>query len=339
MVCVVLAALTAAVSPVPQASAAVPPTIHYTFDGTLNDQQGASTLTLAPSCPNDPCNATTGFGSDAQGDFWAWSSTDPRGGGFTIDTAAPIGTTYTLALKFSFAAVDDWRKIVDYQDRASDNGFYFHDALLNFYPFDDESASTYPPNTVLDLIAVRQATGPLSGTFTVYAIGTDSTLTELFSTDDPTGESIPIANGSGGTMLGFFFDDLATVDEATPSGKVYDLRIWANRALTEEDLQEALLPPDPPTDVTGEPGDRSVTVSWAPVAGATSYVVTAQPGGATCTAVAPATSCVVEGLVNGTTYTFTVVAIGDGGTSDPSEPSNPVTPRPDPVIAEITFTG
>ena len=40
----------------------------------------------------------------------------------------------------------------------------------------------------------------------------------------------------------------------------------------------------------------------------TSYTVTASPGGATCSATAGATSCVVAGLTNGTDYTFTVAA-------------------------------
>ena len=136
-------------------------------------KKGASTLTVAPPCPSDPCNATTGFGSDTDGTFWQWSSTDPRGGGFTIDTTANLGTTYTIALKFSFANVESWRKIVDYQNRTSDNGFYFKDEKLNFYPFSDRAASNYPADSVLDLVAVRQATGALTGTFTVYAVGAD----------------------------------------------------------------------------------------------------------------------------------------------------------------------
>ena len=65
----------------------------------------------------------------------------------------------------------------------------------------------------------------------------------------------------------------------------------------------------------------------------TQYVVTAQPGGKTCTIKVadiegdPQPSCVVEGLTNGTAYTFTVAAKNDAGTSSASAKSNSVTPR------------
>ena len=70
-----------------------------------------------------------------------------------------------------------------------------------------------------------------------------------------------------------------------------------------------------PPNVKATAGDGKVTVSWDAVPGGsvTSYTVTAGPGGKTCTATAPATSCVVEGLTNGTEYSFTVVANNAAG--------------------------
>ena len=63
---------------------------------------------------------------------------------------------------------------------------------------------------------------------------------------------------------------------------------------------------------------------------ATSYTVTAGPGGATCTVDAPATSCIVPGLTPGTHYTFTVAATNDGGTGPSSLASNDVVPFDNP---------
>ena len=59
----------------------------------------------------------------------------------------------------------------------------------------------------------------------------------------------------------------------------------------------------------------------------TSYTVTASPGGITATG--PYCPILVSGLTDGTTYTFTVTATNaDGGTSEPSQASGPVTPHP-----------
>ncbi|BEP96917.1 hypothetical protein GmRootA79_53020 (plasmid) [Acidovorax sp. A79] len=89
--------------------------------------------------------------------------------------------------------------------------------------------------------------------------------------------------------------------------------------------------PLPPANVTAQPGNTQVTVRWQAPAGTGTtpahYTVTAQPGGRTCTANYPATSCTVTGLTNGTPYTFTVVASALGGIdSAPSAPPAAATP-------------
>jgi hypothetical protein len=88
--------------------------------------------------------------------------------------------------------------------------------------------------------------------------------------------------------------------------------------------------PEAAGSVVAVPGDRSVVVSWDPAATegtpVSEYVVTGTPGGATC-ATTGATSCPISGLVNGTGYTFTVVASNSLGQGPASAPSNPVTPR------------
>ena len=89
--------------------------------------------------------------------------------------------------------------------------------------------------------------------------------------------------------------------------------------------------PGAPTAVEGAAGDGRVSVTWAAPAAhggsaVTGYVVTAAPGGATCTATAAETTCDVTGLTNGTPYTFTVVATSAVGNSVSSAASAPITP-------------
>jgi invasion protein IalB len=90
--------------------------------------------------------------------------------------------------------------------------------------------------------------------------------------------------------------------------------------------------PGAPRSVAAVPGNTSATVTWLPPtsdggSAITGYTVTASPGGHTATEAGTATSAVVTGLTNGTSYTFTVTATNVAGDGAPSVPSNPVVPR------------
>jgi len=86
--------------------------------------------------------------------------------------------------------------------------------------------------------------------------------------------------------------------------------------------------PAAPGEVVGRAGDSTVTVGWfapySPASPITSYKVVAQPGFATC--VTRTTSCTVNGLTNGTSYTFTVSATNTFGNSPRSAASPAYTP-------------
>ena len=99
-------------------------------------------------------------------------------------------------------------------------------------------------------------------------------------------------------------------------------------------LAKAAAPPGAPTALSGQPGDRSVTLSWvAPDSNGgshiTGYRVTpylggmAQPAANFTTA---ATTETVAGLVNGRAYTFTVAATTAAGTGAPSAESAALSP-------------
>ena len=94
--------------------------------------------------------------------------------------------------------------------------------------------------------------------------------------------------------------------------------------------------PGPALDVAGRSGAApvgSIRVTWmAPTddggSAPTGYLVTATPGGATCSWTAGPLTCDVAGLTVGTPYTFTVTTTTVDGTGEPSSASPPVTPTP-----------
>jgi hypothetical protein len=110
------------------------------------------------------------------------------------------------------------------------------------------------------------------------------------------------------------------------------------------DSGDTVPDPDPPptTSAPGAPrhviaksGDESAAVAWFKPAVAEDgieveidgYIVTASPSGISVEAESDDTLIVVSGLENGVEYTFTVVALNDGGSGAVSESSNPITPE------------
>jgi len=152
---------------------------------------------------------------------------------------------------------------------------------------------------------------------------------------------------TGGTTFGTSQDIIAgtTTNTLTPAvqplkGKYYygiASIVGGNTITSASAVQMPTTVPGAPTSVSATRGDRQVTVSWTPPEddGGTPilrYRATSTPGGVTALAYYPDTTVVVGGLTNGTSYTFTVIAINAVGNSVSSTASSAVTPATVPTF-------
>lgn len=176
--------------------------------------------------------------------------------------------------------------------------------------FDPLTGST-PPPTILSGIAVDQ---------------TDPANIVAFSSDDFT--------GGGVLAMGMWFQSCQGIAPALPPGPGFTPLNCPTPIATAA--------PGAPQNVFGVASNNAVTVNWSPAQSnqpVTSYTVntiTAGPAVAPVSVVPlagsnfPPTSVLISGLVNGTSYSFTVTASNTpappGGTSAPSAPSAPVIP-------------
>ena len=160
-----------------------------------------------------------------------------------------------------------------------------------------------------------------SYTVTPYVAGVAQTPTTV--TGSPPSPSATVAGLTNGTTYTFTVtatNAVGTGPASAPSNAVTPAGATA---------------PAAPTGASALPGSGSATVSWtAPANGGspiTLYTVTPFVGAAAqaptiVSGSPPATTALVSGLTNGTTYTFTVTATNTVGTSPPSTPSNAATP-------------
>ena len=147
-----------------------------------------------------------------------------------------------------------------------------------------------------------------------------------------TGATVNLAISSGFTRAGYTFDKWSDGISLYAASASFEMPV-SNTLLTAQWLLNAPNVPAAPTAVSGN-GSATVTVVPGTGSGgaATSYTVTASPSGLTCTVYAPATSCVISGLSNGTSYTFTSTASNSSGTAGPSPASSAITPATKPTV-------
>ncbi len=157
---------------------------------------------------------------------------------------------------------------------------------------------------------------------------TEYTIT-TYEGSNPTGTTTASGSATSKTVTGL------------TNGTTYTFTVYATNDAgdgPESDPSNAVTPlgpPGAPTGVSASAGDASATVSWTAPAddggsAITSYTITTYDGSTpvkTTSAGASATSKTVNGLTNGTTYTFTVYATNDVGDGPESSATSGVTPK------------
>ena len=303
------------------------------------------TLTTAPPAmltyPSVPSSASTTTALTATASTWSGAPTPTLTNQWYYCTgavAAPATTLATNCYAISGATA------LSFQPTASMANDYFLIATTANNGITSGGVSTaktvYSASTTVPLVATLSITGlvisgvpAVGGTLTSSATVSPSTsYTASFQWYECTsaiaqGISVPancyVIVGATGASFAPTVNQISyylTVAETVTGSGTTATMVAASTALVTSSI------PGAPTAAVAVAGLGQATVSWtAPTTGYTvaSYKVLAS-NGATCTATT--TSCVVTGLLYGTTYTFTVTATNTYGTGPASAVSNAIMP-------------
>lgn len=206
-------------------------TADYRFDNTL-----ASSVGGAPSLVvTDPLNQSgfatdTVFGASRTVFRFAGNSAPvTEQAGLTLDTTGLTnGSTYSVEMVVSFDGETGWRRLIDVQGRASDNGLYIDPSdKLNLYP-DVGGSTDFTAGTYHHVTFVNEA---LPGGTTVRGY-----LDGVFQFTEATG-LMGLANADNPALLMHFFLDnvVAGGQGEFSSGRVALIR-FHDAALTDAEV-------------------------------------------------------------------------------------------------------
>ena len=187
------------------------PTHYYNFNNSLADGNGGPAL-----------------GSDG-GTLGANGYTFDPNKGLTLSGAFTSGASYSIAINSYFTATNGYRKIVDFKNRGSDNGYYDINGYAQLYPSATGPTAVYSANSLAFTVLTRDAgtqlfsfyvNGALQNQFTdagnLGDFSTPGGLARFFEDDFNTGQN----EASGG-----FVNYIATYDRALSANEVAGLSI------------------------------------------------------------------------------------------------------------------
>ncbi|WP_397412767.1 fibronectin type III domain-containing protein, partial [Polaromonas sp.] len=207
------------------------------------------------------------------------------------------------------------------------------------------SSPSSPSNSVIP-ITIPDA--PIIGTATASNAEATITWTAPVNNGGTIITGYTVTSNSGNLITVDGSKRIATVTGLT-NGSTYTFTVVATNAVGDSlpsGLSNSVIPnikPNAPTIETVTAGNTQVTITWiAPVSNGgtiiTGYTITSNSGNV-INVDGSLRTAIVTGLTNGSSYTFTVVAINAVGISSPSSPSNSVIPniKPNaPTIERVT---
>jgi hypothetical protein len=199
---------------------------NYVLSSSLNDTLGGPSLVA-----DGGTQSATGYSFGANQ-------------GLNLSSALSNSDDYSILMDFSFSDLTGYRKILDFQDRASDNGLYNLNTTLDFYPV-AAGGPIFSPNVLARVVLTRDA-----GTKTVtgYVNGAQ----QLTFNDSTTPLAVFSATNN---IIRFFEDDNVTGQREASAGLATEIQIY-NGALTGD--QVALL--GGPAPVSGVPEPAALTL-------------------------------------------------------------------------------
>jgi uncharacterized delta-60 repeat protein len=136
--------------------------------------------------------------------------------GLSVSGALPDGANYSLLLDVSLTDLTGYRKLIDFSNLVSDNGFYNLNTSLNFYPVSSGPTGVLQPNVILRIVLTRDgATGRVEG----FVNGV-----QQFSIDDSVTRRAVFTTANG--IIQFLNDDSATGFREASGGTVRQIAIY-----------------------------------------------------------------------------------------------------------------